>query len=392
MTENVLKLSSPSQQVKIKPAPVAGFRFLDTFTDKTKTLKHLDYKPAKIYRGKQWFVFYSFRDPETSRFQRFRVYEDINRVPLSERESYAELLKDAVNFGLKNGYNPFAPREPVLVVKNWTLGQGLNYFKTRLPERGLRKRTVQSYESVLRMLNKELKPLLNESISEVSKKQISIALFNAKKSNGWSNGTFNNNVSFTRAIFNYLIDQEICKENPAARIKPLPEQITKHRYFDNETFKRIKEKADPELLSFIMFLYHTGTRPNEARQLTSENILRERKLLFIPASVSKNKKDDYVPLSDYVLKNYRKEGKLFDVSVNYFGQKFAKLKKELKLQKDFTLYSIKATRAIHLAQDGANPYTIMSLFRHSSLEITMSYLRDLNVTVNRESVEKGIRF
>ena len=134
------------------------------------------------------------------------------------------------------------------------------------------------------------------------------------------------------------------------------------------------------------------TRPNEARQLYDHHILRERKLLFIPASVSKNKKDDYVPLSDYVLQNYQQKGRLFKAPVNYYGEKFKVIKDDLGLAEDYTLYSIKATRAIHLANDGADPYTIMQLFRHSGLDITMSYLRDLGININREATTKGIRF
>jgi hypothetical protein len=93
-----------------------------------------------------------------------------------------------------------------------------------------------------------------------------------------------------------------------------------------------------------------------------------------------------------VLQNYQQKGRLFKHQVNYYGEKFRKLKESLEIHKDFTLYSIKSTRAIHLAQDGADPYTIMQLFRHSGLDITMSYLRDLGININREATEKGIRF
>jgi site-specific recombinase XerD len=76
---------------------------------------------------------------------------------------------------------------------------------------------------------------------------------------------------------------------------------------------------------------------------------------------------------------------IFGSSVNYFTQKFTKLKKQLSLPKEVTMYAIKHTRAIHLAQDGADPYSIMQLFRHSGLDITMAYLRDLGVNVNRQA-------
>jgi len=388
----MLAQTSPSQlrqDLEIQPVKNDGFKFLDYITDKTKTLMK-PYKPAEIHRGKQWFVYFSYLNQTTQKFKRYKVYENINRYKGDEKEKYAELLKQAVNLALKEGFNPVVPK--LGTVKNWTLIQGLNLFKQNLENRGLRKRSIQSYQSVLRMLYAETESIKNEPIKEITKQQISKLLLSAKSRNTWSNTTFNNNLTFTKAIFNYLIDQEILEVNPAERIKPLPQTITKHRYFDDKTFEKIKEKCDKELLDFIMFLYHTGTRPNEARQLYDHHILRERKLLLIPASISKNKKDDYVPLSDYVLANYQQKGRLFKHQVNYYGEKFRKLKESLELLKDYTLYSIKATRAIHLAQDGADPYTIMQLFRHSGLDITMSYLRDLGININREATEKGIRF
>ena len=150
----------------------------------------------------------------------------------------------------------------------------------------------------------------------------------------------------------------------------------------------IKEDAVPELLEFLLFLYHTGTRPNEARQLTYEHINHDSRLLMVPASISKNKKDDYVPLSQYILDKYKGEGLIFGTPVNYYSKKFNGLKSKLGLPAGVNLYSIKHTRAVHLAQDGASPYAIMQLFRHSSLDITMRYLAGLGLTVNREAADK----
>jgi integrase len=397
--KNTEKFPSPSQQKKMKPAPVAGSDIIGLIGDWMGTgKKYINYTPAEIYRGKKWFVSYRYRNPESRKLVRFKVYKDINRKKGADREEYAELLRKGINEVLRRGYNPFHKEPLQVAVKNWTLVQGLNYFKQHLYDRGLRQRTIQSYETVLKMLYRELDSIKNEPIDSITRHQITTALRNAKSGTNkrtkrkWSNSTYNNNITSVRAIFGFLIQEDITAFNPARYVKKLPESITKHRYFDDATFKRIKEKADHELLEFMMFLYHTGTRPAEARQLTSEHILVERKLLFIPAHISKNKKDDYVPLTDYVLKNYTTPGRLFPRSINFYGQKFRKVKKALRLDDDFTLYSIKATRAIHLAQDGADPYTIMNLFRHSGLDITMNYLRDLGVALNREATTKGIRF
>jgi site-specific recombinase XerD len=382
----------------LKPADSVGFSFFNILRDKMGT-KYIDYKPAKIKKGKRWYVEYSFKDPSTSKFKRFKVYEEINRLKGQEQEDYAKLLCDAVNYGLKNGYDPFHKEILQVAVKNWTLIQGLNYFKQHLYTRGLRTRTIETYESVLKMLYRELDPIKNELLKDLTRQQITSALRNAKarsnkKTKGkWSNGTYNNNVTFTRAIFGFLMEEELTTFNPAKYVKKLPHTVTKHRYFDDNTFKRIKESADPELLSFMMFIYHTATRPrSEALKLTDKNILRESKQIFIPASISKNKKDDYIDVTDYVIKNYTQQGRLFPRSLNFFAYRFNKLRKKLGLSSAYTIYAMKHTRCCHMALAGVDPYSIMKFFRHSNLNITHTYMKDLGISLNRTETEKGIRF
>lgn len=390
MIENIKNTPSPSQLETTEPVPRAGFAFLLSYGDKMgNRRKYIIYKPAKVHRAAKSFFYFSYKNPGTNKFVRYRVYGQINRIKdPKDLNEYIKNSLDALNQWLDDGGNPFE-QKPVIVVKNWTVVQGLNFFKQNLPNRGLRKRTQQTYGSVLTFLYAYLP--MNEPIKELSKIQVNATFRKAYLDKKWSNVTFNNYITLTKAIWNYLIEEEITDNNPV-KVKPLPENITKHKYFSDEVFKKIKEKSPADLLRFIMFLYHTGTRPNEARQLKYEHILRDRKLLFIPASISKNKKDDYVPLSEYILKNYKGEGFIFHEAINYYGRKFNELKTELKLSKDHTLYSIKHSRALHLANDGADPYSIMQLFRHSGLHITMAYLRDLNVNINREAVEKGIKF
>lgn len=380
----------PSQQEDLKPATVAGFRFITCYGGQKggQFMKHINWRSPRLIRGKKWYVVFQYRNPATGKFKPFKVYEDINRIKdLAEKNAYGAKLVSAVHYGLSNGFNPFQEREMKVVVRTWTLVEGLNYFKQKLPERGLRKRSQQSYSSVLRMLYKNMKGVLQTNIEDIKKQHIEIAL----QGNKWSNTTFNNHLTVVRAIFNFLIDAGITKENPAKRIKPLPETITKHRYFDNATWEKIKKEASADLLEFILFMYHTGTRPNEARQIKYEDIHGNR--LLVPASISKNRKADYIPLSKYIQEKYSSgKGFIFGTPINYFNSRFQIVKNKLKLDKDYTLYSIKHTRAVHMAQAGASPFEIMQLFRHSSLDITSKYLRDLGLLINNEAAEKGLKF
>jgi len=77
-----------------------------------------NYKWAKIYKGKngdpaeKWFVYYSFLNPSTTKFERIKVYEDINFLKdADQKNAYANELVDEINKSLKAGYNPFAAEE-----------------------------------------------------------------------------------------------------------------------------------------------------------------------------------------------------------------------------------------------------------------------------------------
>lgn len=319
-----------------------------------------------------------------------KVYEDINRVPLEEREAYAKKLRDAVNYHLEKGFDPFE-EELKVEVRNWTLVQGLNYYKQNLVNRGIRKRTQALYGSVLKCLYKYLAPVLNEDITKITKAHILSAFRRGQAERKWTNATYNNYITFTRTIFNFLINEEILKENPC-KIKFLPESFKRNKPFPTEIFEKIRNESTPDFLRFIMFLYHTATRPSEAIQLKYDNILRDRKLLYIPLAIAKNRKDGLVPLTNYVLENYKGEGLIFNDVDRHYSRQFSKIKKKLKLDSAYTMYSIKPTRALHLVNDGVDIYTIMQLFRHSNPMTTMAYLRDIGANINREAVEKGIKF
>lgn len=78
-------------------------------------------------------------------------------------------------------------------------------------------------------------------------------------------------------------------------------------------------------------------------------------------------------------------------SANYFSMLFKPFKDKFGLGPDHTLYSWKHTRAIHLIQDGVQPYELMKMFRHSDLATTSLYLRDLGLTVDGDAINSKTR-
>lgn len=363
------------------------FAFIKHYGDKMGTnINRIHYKLAQIHRGEKWYVYYSFKNPDTGKFLRIKIYKDINRYKGEEREEHAALLVTAINEWLKDGGNPFEVEEQK---QSWSFIEGLNYFKQKIPEMGLRPKSVSDYSSFIETFTSHTTKYHQKPINAITKAEALNMLLKMKEERKWGNRTYNNHITLCRVVFNYLSQHSITEVNPFKEVKPLKETSTKHRPFTKSEWEAIKEKAPIDLLTFILFLYYSGTRPNEARQLKHEHLLRERGLLLIPGNISKNRQDGYVPVPDQLFNLVKGDGLIFGMSRNYYGAKFTKLKKQLKLSSDHTLYSIKATRAIHLADDGASPYAIQALFRHSSLDMTMIYLRGLGVNVGREVADKA---
>lgn len=400
------KAASPSPVLgtkKAEPATTAGFRFLPRKRDgKRDYMSKLDYTPAEIHsEGLKWFVYYYFRNPFTHKKERFKVYEDINRFhDLKEKQDYAEKLRDAVNLALKEGFNPFVITDNRK--KEWTFIQALNYYKQYLEgDNDLRTKTIQSYMSMVNIMSAF--PDKNEPLTEITQEQIVKYLERKKKAELWGNKTFNGYLGYIGIWFGWMVKNKIIQSNVMEKVEKRKVIATKHKAFSESEFKALFEHLTGQTYWFCRFVYHTGTRPkSETRLLQLKHVLYDRKLLFIPGEISKNKKDDYVPLADELLEwleQYKEKNKDFyifgntgepgpkTVGQNVFSDRFTKVRAKLKLSASHTIYGLKHTRAIHLAEAGVSPYLIMQLFRHSSLEVTMKYLRDLGLNVSREAVE-----
>lgn len=73
----------------------------------------MDQKLPDIYDAggdikKQWFVYYSYKDPDTKKFERIKIFKNINSFKTkSERYEYANFYKEAYKRALESGWSPF---------------------------------------------------------------------------------------------------------------------------------------------------------------------------------------------------------------------------------------------------------------------------------------------
>ena len=64
---------------------------------------------------KQWFVFYSYKNPKTGKMQRFRTSEGFTSLPTAAaRLRVANKLITDLTYRLQNGFNPFEDDSQVI--------------------------------------------------------------------------------------------------------------------------------------------------------------------------------------------------------------------------------------------------------------------------------------
>jgi integrase len=384
-------------------------RFSDAISAKEVPGKYTTYRPPRLVQAKgRKYIEYYYRVPEplmrkyNKQWMRFRVFENLNVIKTDE---YAAALLKAVEKKLSEGHSPFETELAEIEnpsAASWSLNYGLDQYLDYCKEKNLRKKSIQTYGIMINLLkdyfikgNELYKP-----VTEFTKQDIAGFLKAARKKHGWANMTYNKYLTSLGTIFNWFVREEVIDRSPV-KFEVLPVNNTRHRYYDTKTATAIKKlmiEKDPWMHKFCEFIYYTGIRPkSEARFLQVKHILFDRKLLFVPANISKNKKDDYVPMCDELIELLQgivrgKPDSYFifgrhgceekNVSQNYFASRYKPYKDKLNLDNDFSLYGWKHSRAIDMANAGATPYDIMKLFRHSSLDMTQKYLRDLGCNIS----------
>lgn len=410
------------------------FRFLNTNSDQTVTsLKHFFYRPAKLRKGRRWWIEYYYRipveltpKPQKKEWEKFRVFEDINRVKTQE---YADTLLKAVNTALEKGFNPFEykrlafirKKQQIEVNKDWTVNQAINYFLQIWADRGNEPETLAKYKSAAALFTDWLKERMldNSPINDVKRKWVELCLAENSTLAKWSNRTYNNQLIFLRTIFTFLVKEDIIKKNPATDIDKKRTKSKKHKYYDDKKFKSIRElmaQHDP-LLSFAASLvYYLCIRSEkELKYFKLENIFLERRQALITAEDSKTDSDRFIPIPNALMPVFKKlkaeyPGNYYVIGVSgknkfvaenkpaerpfgggFLSKRFAKIRKLADLTSDYTLFGMRHTRVIHLKKDGAKDEHIMNLMGHTDFATTAKYLRDLGIDVDPSEINKKTR-
>ncbi|WP_256013096.1 tyrosine-type recombinase/integrase [Desertivirga xinjiangensis] len=381
-----------------------------------------NYKLLKAYDAggdisKEWFVQYHYLKPEALQrpdeplYERFKVGSTINCLhTIPERKKQLRIVLKTMKQLLEAGFNPYQAYRAAdnVQYQGYNICRCIDKYLSEV-EPDLRIGTFRKYKERLGFFKMwlESKSLENLMIFHITKQHIFEFLKSKQLTERWSNKTYNHYLQAIHTFFEHIISNydDFVNVNPCEKLKRL--QITRkgNRPLDNQSFSEVLQHCkenEPYLYQFQRFIYYTCFRPDaELRLLKISDIdLIDRKIA-VPANHAKSKIRQYIPIDDSLfeiltemnLEQYPRHYFLFGkagrpgelaVYQKYFNKLFRKVKKDLKIDVEITLYAFKHTRVIHMVQDGEKLPNIIKLTRHRTLAELMDYLKDMGVIIGEE--------
>jgi integrase len=392
---------------------------------------------------KSWFIYYSFRDAKTDKLIRMpNIKAGANRFKTkTERLNYLKTLRDALEFLLEKGFNPYTDNHNIAleeVTENAT--KPINTEEKNTSENNLATKiaiidttlqdniaTEDNLLSIKDAFDFALK-IKKSSISDTSYKNFELRIRKFKKSldinlpinaitkkvvNDYLNGVLNETSARNRnntrtdlsSLFQVLEDNEIIAENIIKKINVLKSNPERNKTYTPEMQKDIYnylEVNDPILLLFIKFVCYNYLRPVEVCRLRVKDIDIIDKKLYLK---TKNKKvkikiipqiliDDLPDLSKLKPENYLFTptglGNEWEATENNRRDSFSKRFKEVvktpfKLGIDYGMYSFRHTFITKLYRELRKNNSqfetkskLMLITGHSTITALDKYLRDID--------------
>lgn len=416
-----------------------------------KLIKRKDFSVPKIFTGgvdisawnklnevekkkaldKSWYIFYSFRDAETSKLKRMpNIKGGANRFKTkTERLNYLSMLRDTLEFLLEQGFNPYEDNDLTLLneetqkidksIKEKTptqkeviakpievLSDSLSIkdafdFALKIKKNSVSDTTYNNFELRIRKFKKSLDE--TKPITYVTKKVVNDYLNTIL--NDTSARNRNNTRTDLSSLFQVLEDNEIISENIIKKINVLKSNPERNKTYTPEMQKDIYdhlEKNDPLLLLFIKFVCYNFLRPVEVCRLRIKDIDLIDKKLYLK---TKNKKvkikiipkiliDDLPDLSvlnpEHYLFTPTGLGNEWEATENNRRDNFSKRFKEVvkvpfKLGIDYGMYSFRHTFITKLYRELRKNHSqfetksmLMLITGHATMTALDKYLRDID--------------
>jgi integrase len=233
-------------------------------------------------------------------------------------------------------------------------------------------------------------------IDDITTSDIQVHLMNRYAS---SNTSYNTAKRYYKCIFNLLVQLGHVEVNPVLGVKSkkavasINEAFEKAELTDLLAYLKMNDRV---LYRVAILMYTTFMRPHqEIRRLKVKFFNFSEQLLILPPRFTKNGKQATIPLQQEVLEEFGflkcmdAEDFVFgDVNSDYFATRWGKrVKTKYPLKPNQTLYSIRHTAAVEMYKRTKDVALIQRMMHHSSMEVTIGYLRSLNCTLTVVSAD-----
>ncbi|WP_421807425.1 tyrosine-type recombinase/integrase [Flagellimonas sp.] len=370
--------------------------------------------------SQRWYVYFYFRNPNTGNMDKrpIKYYKGINRLKtVSDRKRVGKQLISVLKTMLEEGYNPFikgsANTLPVGTVKEC--------FETALEHKKpfVKETTYNSYCDYLNLFLDWAKKnsISRMPINELSRKHISAYLNYLGREKPHGKGlmptSIHNHKGNLSALMGQMVKDDIIPENFIAKIPTKKNRPSKNEPFSMDEIKELRKytkEHEPVLYNFLQFIFYSFMRNNEIARIQVKHINMDNRTIAIE---TKGEKKSHIlmidrlygMLKDWNVEQLPKDYYLFtpegvpgkwDASVksrvDYFSERFAKVKKELKIPKEKNSYSLRHNAAVDLftsfmEQGMAEKeaiYTLLQITRHKSEGALRKYLRDVGAILPKD--------
>lgn len=379
----------------------------------------------KLCEGKEWYVYFSVRNPRTGRMERQKIRRGFNELKTyAQKREHGQKLINQYSELLKNGWTPWSDSDKIyedqIQYKNES--EIFGYLKrsnncTRklsseflLYKQGaLKEKTYSSYQSKMRIFTLWLEKngFGKYDITAINNKIILNFFDYIINTRNLDKVTVTTYKIKIKAFFDFLIRKKYINNNPvydipAARKKvdAAPKPITPD---DLKKLLVCIQKDDPQLYLACMMQYYCAIRPG-----TELRLLKIKHIDFYSGKITINIIDSKAPRQDviqiprqlhelittvYQLQNFNKEFYIFgrkgtpgyeELGKNTLRNRFNKFREKLKLSKEYKFYSFKHTGAGLLLDSGVTFKDLMDHLRHHDIESTYHYIRKHKGTTNEK--------
>lgn len=382
--------------------------------------KRKQYRTPKIIRNKSgdWYIQYYYRDPMIpSKWIPFKERKGINYIKdAKDKEIAAEDLRKDVEAWLYAGNSPFNEVPDIaeqIGLKEvdvdelkkggrWTIEVAIQKFKDYVIKQNLAKRTRETYFAYLRPLEQYITSEQQEGLlaSEIIETWVVDFLDKQSTKQDWSARTYNNHLEFYSSFFKrcYKLEKMVrrrivyeCIFDDIELKKTTPQR---NKAFTSKQLKAIRSEAEKRgyynLKDYLEWIGLSSMRPAEIRSLKFSDIDEQNRQIRIIGKTG----DRLIPIPDQLLalidKRSEKSTSLNDyvfgmagtvsdkrMSVMYFLEQFAEIRKSLGLPNTFTIYSMKPTGIIMMIKAGFKDEQIRQLTGHKTQVAFEAYKRDL---------------